>query len=162
MSFTTAEILAEVSGNKANYTIKDITNFNTNIVELTPAKALKFKDVAGSFTATIILQHSTKADVTIANCEFEISKTAPPSPALTFTKRTKLFVSGGSFTTVEILAGVQGTKTNYTIKDITNFNTNIVTLTPAKALNFKSVAGSFNATIILEQHSKTRRYHCKL
>ena len=153
--FTTAEILAEVSGNKANYTIKEIANLSADIVELTPAKkALNFKSVAGSFTATIILEHPTKQDVSIPSCEFEISKTAPPSPALTFTKRTKLFVSGGSFTTVEILEGVQGTKTNYTIKDITNFNTNIVTLTPAKALNFKSVAGNFNATIILEHPTK--------
>ena len=152
--FSTAEIIAGVQGTKRNYTIKDITTLNpTNIVTVTSTKELSFNSRVGAFTATIILEHPAKQDVSIENCAFEITKAAAPTN-LTFNKRTEPFVSGGSFTTAEILAEVSGNKANYTIKDITNFNTNIVELTPAKALNFKDVAGSFTATIILEHPTK--------
>ena len=152
--FSTAEIIAGVQGTKRNYTIKDITTLNpTNIVTVTSVKELSFNSRVGAFTATIILEHPSKEDATISGAEFEITKAAAPTN-LTFTKRTEPFVSGGSFTTAEILAEVSGNKANYTIKDITNFNTNIVELTPAKALNFKDVAGSFTATIILEHPTK--------
>ena len=99
---------------KQVFTIKSITDLSSNIVTISSTKALNFKNVAGSFTATIILQHSTKADVTITNCQFEITKRN--AEILTFTKRSKAFVSGGKFSVANILAGVSGTKDGYTVK----------------------------------------------
>ena len=244
--FTTAEILAGVQGNKTGYTVKNITNLNPNNLVTVSSKALNFKNVAGTFTATIILQHSTKADVTITNCQFEITKanaetliftkitekftsggtidkakimshitgnktgytiksinaltptgvasargtapniylsmtkvgtfnatitlqhstkqdvvitncafelTAKTVENLTFNKITKAFSTGGKFTTAEILAGVQGNKTGYTIKNIA-VSKDIVTVSPAKTLDFKNVAGTFTATIILQHSTK--------
>ena len=152
-SFTTAEILEGVQGTKTGYTVKDITNFNTNIVTLTPAKALNFKNVIGNFTATITLEHPTKRDVVLTGAEFEITKGA--AETLTFQKVSKAFTSGGKFSTADILAGVQGTKDGYTIKDITTLNpTNIATVSAAKELDFSGNLGSFTATIILEHPTK--------
>ena len=151
--FTTAEILAGVRGSKTGYTIKNITTLSSDIVKITSSKALDFKNLAGSFTATIVLQHNTKADVTIANCAFEITKLTAES--LTFNKITKPFASGGKFTTADILAGVRGSKTGYTVKNITTLNpSNLATVTPAKELNFSGSAGSFKATLILEHPTK--------
>ena len=133
-SFSVADILAGVQGNKTGFTIKNIT-VSSNIVTVSPAKALNFGSRAGNFTATIILQHSTKADVTITNCKFEIAKLNAPTN-LSFTKRTKTFTSGGSFSTTNILAGVSGTKDGYTVKNIKNLSSNIVNITPTKALPF--------------------------
>ena len=151
-SFSVADILAGVQGNKTGFTIKNIT-VSSNIVTVSPAKALNFGSRAGNFTATIILQHSTKADVTITNCKFEIAKLNAPTN-LSFTKRTKTFTSGGSFSTTNILAGVSGTKDGYTVKNIKNLSSNIVNITPTKALHFKNSVGTFTATIILEHNTK--------
>ena len=152
--FTTAEILAGVQGNKSGYTVKDITTLNpANLTTVSSSKELNFRGRIGSFTATIILEHSTKADATITNCAFEI--TAGAAPSLTFTKRSKAFSSGGKFTTADILAGVQGTKAGYTVKNITALNpASLATVSSSKELNFRGRIGSFTATIILEHSTK--------
>ena len=152
--FTTADILAGVQGNKTGYTLKNITNLNSsNIVTVSSSKTLDFSGRAGNFTATIILEHSTKADVTITNCAFEIRRGT--AETLTFTRLTKQFISGGSFTTTEILNHIQGTKSGYTLKNITNLNpNNLVTVSPSKALNFSGRTGSFTATITLQHLAK--------
>ena len=151
-SFSVADILAGVQGNKTGFTIKSITDLSSNIVTVSPAKALNFGSRAGNFTATIILQHSTKADVTITNCQFEITKRNAEN--LTFTKRSKAFVSGGKFSVADILGGVRGTKTGYTVKNISNLSSNIVTVSSTKTLDFKNLAGAFTATIILQHSTK--------
>ena len=76
-SFTEAEILKNVQGKKDNYTIKEIKTLNpTGIVNLAAnKKSLSFVKV-GSFTATLILEHNTKAAVTITNASFTIAKAA--------------------------------------------------------------------------------------
>ena len=63
----------------------------------------------GNFTATIILEHPAKEDTPPSEMrEFEITKGNAES--LTFNKKTKKFATGGSFTTADILGGVQGNK----------------------------------------------------
>ena len=151
-SFSTADILAGVQGTKAGYTVKNITAINPNNLVTVSSKALNFKRSVGSFTATIVFEHNTKADATISGAQFEITKTA--AERLAFTKQAKPFASGGSFSTAEILAGVRGTKADYTVKSITNLNpTNLATVS-SKALNFRSSVGSFTATIVLEHNTK--------
>ena len=150
--FSTADILGGVRGNKTGYTVKNIT-VSSNIVTVSSTKTLDFKNVAGAFTATIILQHSTKADVIIRNCQFEITKRNAEN--LTFTKISKAFVSGGKFSVADILGGVRGTKTGYTVKNITNLNpSNLATVTASKELIFSGRAGTFTATIILQHSTK--------
>ena len=100
--------LAGVQGNKTGYTVKNITNLSpNNLVTVSSSKTLNFNGRAGTFTATIILQHSTKADVTITNCDFEITKGT--APTLTWTKQTKSFASSGEITNANLLSGLTGT-----------------------------------------------------
>ena len=154
-SFTETEILNNVQGTKTGYTIKEIKTLNpTGIVNLAAnKKSLSFVKV-GSFTATLILEHNRKAAVTITNASFTIAKAA--AETLTFKAGfQETFVSGGSFTETEILNNVQGSKTNYTIKEIKNISpTGIVNLAAdKKSLSFVKV-GSFTATIVLEHDTK--------
>ena len=158
-SFSTSEILAGVQGSKTGYTLKSIASLTpsgiASVRGTKPNLALNFTK-AGSFTATLVLEHSTKADVTITAAQFEIGKASAAS--LTFNKRTKAFVSGGSFSTSEILAGVQGSKTGYTLKSIASLTpsgiASVSGTKPNLALNFTK-AGTFTATIVLEHPTKT-------
>ena len=157
-SFSTVEILAGVQGTKTGYTLKSIASLSpsgvASVSGTKPNLALNFTK-AGLFTATIVLEHSSKADATITGAQFEISRGSAPS--LTFSKRTKTFTSGGSFSTAEILAGVQGAKTGYTLKSISNLSPSGVASVsgtkPNLALNFTK-SGSFTATIVLEHATK--------
>ena len=157
-SFSTSEILAGVQGSKAGYTLKSIASLTpsgvASVSGTKPNLALNFTK-AGAFTATIVLEHSTKADVTIDNAAFEIGKASAAS--LTFNKVTKTFASGGSFSTSEILSGVQGTKTGYTLKSIASLNPSDVASVsgtkPNLSLTFVK-AGSFTATLVLEHSIK--------
>ena len=157
-SFSTSEILAGVQGSKTGYTLKSIASLTpsgiASVSGTKPNLALNFTK-AGTFTATLVLEHASKADVTITGAQFEIGKASAPS--LTFNKRTKAFASGGSFTTADILAGVQGTKTGYTLKSIASLSPSDVASVrgtkPNLALNFTK-AGTFTATIVLEHASK--------
>ena len=156
--FSTAEILAGVQGSKTGYTLKSIASLTpsgiASVSGTKPNLALNFTK-AGTFTATIVLEHPTKAAVTLTGAQFEIGKASAPS--LTFNKVTKTFASGGSFSTADILAGVQGTKTGYTLKSIASLNPNDVASVsgtkPNLALNFTK-AGNFTATIVLEHATK--------
>ena len=152
--FTTAEILGGVQGSKSGYTIKNITALNpNNLVTVSATKELNFSGSAGTFTATIVLEHPEKANATITGAQFEIRSL--PAESLTFQKVSKAFTSGGKFTTAEILGGVQGTKSGYTIKSITALNpNNLVTVSATKELNFSGSAGTFTATIVLEHPAK--------
>ena len=157
-SFSTSEILAGVQGSKTGYTLKNITSLNpSGVASVSGSKpnwSLSFTKV-GNFTATIVLEHPSKADVTITSAEFEITKAG--SASLTFNKLTEIFASGGSFSTSEILAGVQGSKTGYTLKNITSLNPSGVASVsgtkPNFVLNFTK-AGTFTATLVLEHPTK--------
>ena len=117
-------------------------------------KSLSFVKV-GSFTATVVLEHDTKADATITNASFTIAKAA--AETLTFKAGFKeTFVSGGSFTEAEIFNNVQGSKTGYTIKEIKNISpTGVVNLAANKKSFVFCKVGSFTATVILEHNTKT-------
>ena len=153
---STAEIIGGVQGTKTGYTLKSVSNLDPNDIVSLTGSAPNFSLTVlkrGSFTATLVLEHPTKADVTITGAQFEITKGTAES--LTFQKVTKQFSSGGKFTTADILGGVQGNKTGYTVKDITTLNPdNLVTVTVAKELHFNGRAGSFTATIILQHPIK--------
>ena len=157
--FSTNEILAGVQGSgKTNYTLKSIGNLSPSGVASVsgskPNLSLNFIK-AGTFTATLVLEHPTKGDATINNAEFQIDKAGKAS--LTFNKLTETFASGGSFSTSEILAGVQGSKTGYTLKEIRTLNPSGVAsvsgIKPNLSLAFVK-AGTFTATLVLEHANK--------
>ena len=157
--FTNADILGGVQGNKTGYKIKGITTLNpSNLVTVSASKELIFSGGLGSFTATLVLEHNDKKDVTITNCAFEITR--GDAEKLTFQKVSKSFTSGGKFTNADILGGVQGNKTGYTIKSITTLNpSNLVTVNASqqlisKQLIFSDGFGSFTATLVLEHKAK--------
>ena len=155
--FTTFDIWSNIKGKKYNYYLKSIEVTPKNVVRAVKEDegyfSLYFKQV-GSFTATIVLEHPRKKDATIQNASFKITKMV--APPLAFSKITKSFNKKGSISTAEILTGVQGSKTGYTVKNITNITpANFVTVNPAtKSLIFNGKVGKFTATIILEHPTK--------
>ncbi len=157
-SFTTSEILAGVGGTKSGYTLKEIKALApsgvASVTGTKPKLSLTMTKI-GSFTATIVLEHSTKGDVTITGAEFKISASAGES--LTFGKLTKVYSSGGLFTTEEILGRVGGTKAGYTLSEIRSLNPiGIASVTGRKPNLYLShaKAGNFTATLVLEHATK--------
>ncbi len=120
------EILNHVNGEKAGYTLKGITNLNPNdIVKVNgsaPNLRLAFNQV-GVFTASLHLKHNATSDldVTLSNAAFEITKGDAPSD-LSWSKQSKVYGLGGEISNGELLAGLNGTKTGYTLKSVTISN----------------------------------------
>uniref|UniRef100_A0A2B4R816 Uncharacterized protein n=1 Tax=Stylophora pistillata TaxID=50429 RepID=A0A2B4R816_STYPI len=113
-----------------------------------------FRDDGSGRVATIVLQSLTKEDVTIENCEFEITKAA--AETFTFNPLKRKFVKGGgTFTSQQILAQVTGgDKNNYTIKSIDNFAPSGLATPNGKTINY-SKPGAFTARIILQHPTKS-------
>ncbi len=86
---------------------------------------------------------------------FEIKKGRAES--LTFSKCAKSFSIGGSFSTLDVVAGVVDTKGGYTLKEIKNLNplglVRVHGTKPHLSLGMIK-AGSFRATIVLEHPAK--------
>ncbi len=157
-SFTTSEILAGVTGTKSGYTLKEIkTLAPSDVASVTgtkPKLSLRMTKI-GSFTATIVLEHSTKGDATITGAEFKISSSA--GERLTFDKLTKVYSSGGRFTTAEILGRVGGTKAGYTLREMRSLTpigvASVAGTKPNLSLTMTK-AGNFTATLVLEHTTK--------
>ncbi len=117
------EILNHVKGAKAGYTLKEITNLNPNdIVRVNgtaPNLRLAFNQV-GVFTASLHLKHNATSDldVTLSNAAFEITKGVAPSD-LSWVKQIKVYRLGEEISNSELLNGLSGTKTGYTLKTVT-------------------------------------------
>ncbi len=117
------EILKHVKGEKAGYTLKEITDLNPNDIVTVNGSApnlrLAFNRV-GVFTASLRLKHNATSDldVTLSNAAFEITKGVAPSD-LSWRTPSKVYASGGEISNGELLAGLDGTKTGYTIKTVT-------------------------------------------
>ena len=139
---------------KAGYTLKSIAIGDSyksfaEVKGTAPNFSLTLKKV-GTFTATIVLEHSYYKDATISSAAFEITK----APAKTLTFR-KLLTDRGTVTRDEILRQIRGEKTNYTLKSISS-------ITPAGTATVRGTAPdlslqlatrtsfTFTATIVLE------------
>ncbi len=157
-SFTTLEILAGVAGTKSGYTLKEIKALApsgvASVTGTKPKLSLRMTKI-GSFTATIVLEHSTKGDVTITGAQFKISTSAGES--LTFDKLSEVYSSVGLFTTEDILGRVGGKKAGYTLREIRSLNPiGIASVTGTKPNLYLShvKAGNFTATLVLEHATK--------
>ena len=158
-SFSTADILSGIQDTKSGYTVKSITNLNpSNLATVSASKELNFSGGVGSFTATIVLEHPTKADATITGAQFEITKATVPS--LTWTKQSKTFSSRGEITNADLLAGLTGAgKSGYQIKtvNITNADGTGARVngsgTSAKITSYTKV-GTLTLDIVFEHNKK--------
>ncbi len=162
---TNIDLLAGVMGSDKNgYTIKTVTITSTNGTGArvsgsgTTAKITSYTKV-GTLTLTLVLQHTSKPDVTLRNAQFEITKGSAES--LSWTKQTKPFSSGGEITNANLLAGVTGSgKTGYTIKTVTISNDGGITSARvsgsgrAAKITSYTKAGTLTLTIVLEHHTK--------
>ena len=115
-SIISNKILAGVSGEKKGYTIKNISivrkipsNFSASV-----KNNVIVLNSLGTVVFDLVLEHPSKKDATVKNCSIEIIKST--AERLTFQKVSKSFISGGKFTTAEILAGVRGSKTVIPLK----------------------------------------------
>ncbi len=162
--FTTAEILGSVRGTKTGYTLREMRSLTpigvANVTGTKPNLSLSHAK-AGTFMATLVLEHATKGDSTIDNASFEITKAS--APILTWTKQSKPYVSGGEISNAELLAGLTGSsaaKTGYTIKSVIITNTNVTgarvsgTGTGAKIVSYTKV-GILTLTIVFEHPTKS-------
>ena len=118
--FTIAELSARIKGDKKGYSLKEIKDVSPSGIVKIEGKAPNYEITilkVGSFTATIVLKHSTKPDAIVKNCAFEITKQSAPD--LTWTKQNKKFASGGEVTNAEILSSLTGAeKADYKIKTV--------------------------------------------
>ncbi len=151
-----AKILAGVQGSKEGYTIKSITlvSNSTTASAKVSGTTLTFTK-PGNIVFNLVLKHASKEDATIKNCKIIISKDA--AAILTFNRVSKAFISRGNFTTSEILAGVTGTKSGYTLKEIKALVplgvASVTGTNPNLSLTMTKI-GSFTATIVLEHSTK--------
>ena len=119
-----AELLGGVRGTKDDYRIKS--------VQITSDSGSSGARVSGSGTAakiigygkatiltlTLVLQHATKGEKTLSNAQFEIRKMPVPVD-LSWRKQIKVYSNRGEISNRDLLAGLNGTKTGYTIKTVT-------------------------------------------
>ncbi len=162
---TNTELLAGVTGSGKNgYTIKTVNITSTNGTGArvsgsgTSAKITSYTK-AGTLTLTLVLQHTSKPDVTLRNAQFEITKGSAES--LSWTKQTKAFSSGGEITNANLLAGVTGSgKTGYTIKTVTISNDGGMTSARvsgsdrAAKITSYTKAGTLTLTLVLQHDTK--------
>ena len=151
---TSSDILGQIAGDKAGYTIKSIKVSDGGLAVVegnTPTLQIKLKK-AGNFTATIVLVHSEYFDVTLKNCAFEIVN---PAPTLSFPSYEKLNndKNNAIITEKNILAHIpEATKDGYTLKALTGISDSTVAeLSGTKQITIKKEDSSFTATIILEK-----------
>ena len=149
---TQADILQEVTGTKAGYTLKTISEISGAAMAELSGTGLKIKK-AGSFTATLTLAHALYADVTLTGAQFQITKR--PAPKLTFDKLTLSYKR--VINEQAILQQIKGAKNGYTLKsiseisgisEITGSTLAEFTGTPKAALHLKK-PGRFTAKITL-------------
>ncbi len=117
------EILKHVKGQKAGYTLKEITNLNPNDIVTVNGSAPNLRlafNRAGVFTASLRLKHNATSDldVTISNAAFEITKQVAPLD-LSWSRQSKVYSPAGEISNAELLNGLSGTKTGYTLKTVT-------------------------------------------
>ncbi len=88
---TTAEILGSVVGHKVGYTLKNITNISDNdlasVLGSKPNFEINLKKV-GSFTVTIVLEHSKYGEATIRLAQFECVSASVTPTFFTVVSRT--------------------------------------------------------------------------
>ena len=149
---TQSDILQEVTGAKAGYTLKTISAISGAAMAELSGTGLKIKK-AGRFTATLTLEHNIYSDATLTGAAFTIIKLT--APKLSFDKLTLPYQKVVS--EQAILQQVKGTKNGYTLKNISEISgiseitgTNIAefTGTPKAVLHIKKT-GSFSAKITL-------------
>ena len=153
-SFTANEILAQVNGTKAGYTLKAIQDLSpVGIASIAPdKKSIQFIKV-GNFTATLVLGHASKAEATIKGAQFEIVKEKAPTD-LSFDKLTR--TDKFTVTAAELLNNLRGTKTGYRLEAVSFADSSYGTVTgtkPSFALNLKKV-GDFTVNLTLEHDTK--------
>ncbi len=157
------EILKHVKGEKASYTLKEITSLNPNdIVKVNgtaPNLRLEFNRV-GVFTALLRLKHNATSDldVTISNAEFEITKGDAPLD-LNWIKQSKVYRLGQEISNAEILAGISGTKTGYTIKTVTisdagGTGASVSGMGTSAKIGSYTRVGNLTLTLVLEHATK--------
>ncbi len=157
------EILKHVKGAKASYTLKEITNLNPNDIVTVNGSApnlrLEFNRV-GAFTASLGLKHNATSDldVTISNAAFEITKQVAPLD-LSWSRQSKVYSAAGEISNAEILAGLDGTKTGYTLKTVNINNAGGTGArvsgsgTSAKIVGYTR-AGNLTLTLVFEHATK--------
>ena len=152
--FTANEILGQINGTKEGYRLKAIQDLSpTGIASIAPdEKSIQFIK-AGNFTATLVLGHDAKDEVTVKGAQFEITKEKAPTN-LSFDKLT--LADKFKVTAVELLGNLRGTKAGYQLKAVSFADSSYGTVTgtrPDFVLNLKK-PGDFTVNLTLEHDTK--------
>ncbi len=161
---TNADLLAGVTGSGKNgYTLKTVNIINANgtgarVSGSGRAAKITSYTKAGTLILTLVLQHTTKLDVTLTGAQFEIMKGSAES--LSWTKQTKPFSSSGEITNADLLAGVTGSgKNGYTLKTVNIINANgtgarVSGSGRAAKITSYTKAGTLILTLVLQHTTK--------
>ena len=150
-TITAADLLKQIAGAvAAGYTIKSIA-ITEDTKKLATANGtaitLDLKKT-GIFKATIILKKDQHSDITLTDCEFEISG-KKPAPTLTFTKLSRKF-STAPITKAEILKQIKQDITGWTLKNVVLSNASFGDVDSNFSIRLKKI-GNFSATLTFER-----------
>ena len=116
--FTSQDILDKVTGSKTGYKVKSIS-LSGDVAELSgtrPTIKIVPKKV-GKFTADVVVESWTYADVSLTGCKFEVQKGAALT-GLSFNILTRDSEDNALISTSDIMGQVQGDLRGYTLKEI--------------------------------------------
>ncbi len=117
------ELLGGLWGPKEGYRVKSvqITNDSGGSGARVSGSGIGAKIInyskATILTLTLVFEHATKAEKTIRDAQFEITKKIAPTN-LRWIKQTKRYRSGQEISNVELLLGLEGSKVGYRIKSV--------------------------------------------
>ncbi len=118
-----AELLGGVRGTKTGYRLKtvqitgDSSSSGARVSGMGTAAKIVSYGKATILTLTLVLQHATKAEKTLSNAVFEITKMVAPSD-LSWRKQSKVYIVRGEISNAELLAGLEGSKAGYRMKTV--------------------------------------------
>ena len=149
-TITAAEILKQIAGAQAaGYTIKSIaiTEDTKKIATVKNGTSIDFTK-EGVFKATIILKKDQHSDITLKDCEFEISG-KKAAPTLTFTKLSRKF-STALITKTQILRQIKEDTTGWTLKSVVLSNASFGDVDSNFSIRLKKI-GNFSAKLTFER-----------
>ena len=150
-SLTTAQILEQIQGDKAGYTLKSLTLNDNSFGTVTGTKPNFIINLKkeGTFELSLVLEKAQAQDVTIIRASITY-KPVERGSKLTFKALT---VEKNSLTTAQILEQIQGDKAGYTLKSLTLNDNSFGTVTGTKPnfiINLKK-EGTFELSLVLEK-----------